>query len=231
MAGVKAAYDEGASVTSPTPRSPGSTTVRSADHRSRTRRRRGRSTPTRSAEAPARARCPLLRRPRVAVRGSPSPGRLDGADARDRRRGRRDRPHGSAGDGDDDHAPLWLLPVGTASGGQHPAAPRGRNGDDQQSGPPAPELLRRRCQIRPLERRQSTHARDEPDVFGPTFYLQAHYDALADFCDAIREGRTAAGRRGRRSPDARARRASEPTSWPQRPTKPPTRSTDSRRPR
>ncbi|MFB1065112.1 Gfo/Idh/MocA family protein [Natrinema sp. H-ect4] len=29
--------------------------------------------------------------------------------------------------------------------------------------------------------------RDEPDVFGPTFYLQAHYDALADFCDAIRE--------------------------------------------
>ncbi|ELZ10120.1 oxidoreductase domain protein [Natrinema thermotolerans DSM 11552] len=29
---------------------------------------------------------------------------------------------------------------------------------------------------------------DEPDVFGPTFYLQAHYDALADFCDAIREG-------------------------------------------
>ncbi|MFC6768345.1 Gfo/Idh/MocA family protein, partial [Natrinema soli] len=30
--------------------------------------------------------------------------------------------------------------------------------------------------------------RDEPDVFGPSFYLQAHYDALADFCDAIREG-------------------------------------------
>lgn len=29
---------------------------------------------------------------------------------------------------------------------------------------------------------------DDPDVFGPTFYLQAHYDALADFCDAIREG-------------------------------------------
>ncbi|ELY82713.1 Gfo/Idh/MocA family protein [Natrinema gari] len=29
---------------------------------------------------------------------------------------------------------------------------------------------------------------DEPDVFGPTFYLQAHYDALAAFCDAIREG-------------------------------------------
>jgi predicted dehydrogenase len=29
---------------------------------------------------------------------------------------------------------------------------------------------------------------DEPDVFGPTFYLQAHYDALADFCAAIREG-------------------------------------------
>ncbi len=29
---------------------------------------------------------------------------------------------------------------------------------------------------------------DEPDVFGPTFYLQAHYDALADFCEAIREG-------------------------------------------
>ncbi|WP_440772678.1 Gfo/Idh/MocA family protein [Natronorubrum sp. DTA28] len=27
----------------------------------------------------------------------------------------------------------------------------------------------------------------EPDVFGPTFYLQAHYDALEDFCDAIRE--------------------------------------------
>ncbi|MDQ2052591.1 Gfo/Idh/MocA family oxidoreductase [Natronolimnohabitans sp. A-GB9] len=26
----------------------------------------------------------------------------------------------------------------------------------------------------------------EPDVFGPTLYLQAHYDALADFCTAIR---------------------------------------------
>ncbi|OLZ40435.1 oxidoreductase [Natrinema saccharevitans] len=31
-------------------------------------------------------------------------------------------------------------------------------------------------------------AGDEPDVFGPTFYLQAHYDALADFCEAVREG-------------------------------------------
>ncbi|WP_049890061.1 Gfo/Idh/MocA family protein [Natronorubrum sulfidifaciens] len=29
-----------------------------------------------------------------------------------------------------------------------------------------------------------------PDVFGPTFYLQAHYDALADFCTAVREGET-----------------------------------------
>ncbi|MBZ6495738.1 Gfo/Idh/MocA family protein [Natrinema longum] len=29
---------------------------------------------------------------------------------------------------------------------------------------------------------------DDPDVFGPTFYLQAHYDALADFCGAIRAG-------------------------------------------
>lgn len=29
---------------------------------------------------------------------------------------------------------------------------------------------------------------DEPDVFGPSFYLQAHYDALADFCEAVREG-------------------------------------------
>ncbi|WP_247004879.1 hypothetical protein [Halosolutus gelatinilyticus] len=27
----------------------------------------------------------------------------------------------------------------------------------------------------------------EPDIFGPTFYLQAHYDALADFCEAVRE--------------------------------------------
>ena len=27
---------------------------------------------------------------------------------------------------------------------------------------------------------------DEPDVFGPTFYLQAHYEALSDFCEAIR---------------------------------------------
>ena len=32
----------------------------------------------------------------------------------------------------------------------------------------------------------SRFTRDEPDVFGPTFYLQAHYDALADFCNAIR---------------------------------------------
>ncbi|WP_408957977.1 Gfo/Idh/MocA family protein [Natrinema sp. 74] len=32
----------------------------------------------------------------------------------------------------------------------------------------------------------SRFTRDEPNVFGPTFYLQAHYDALADFCDAIR---------------------------------------------
>ncbi|MXV62531.1 Gfo/Idh/MocA family oxidoreductase [Natronorubrum sp. JWXQ-INN-674] len=31
---------------------------------------------------------------------------------------------------------------------------------------------------------------DEPDVFGPTFYLQAHYDALEDFCDAIRNDET-----------------------------------------
>ncbi|SFT00656.1 Gfo/Idh/MocA family protein [Halostagnicola kamekurae] len=28
----------------------------------------------------------------------------------------------------------------------------------------------------------------EPDVYGPTFYLQAHYDALADFVEAIRAG-------------------------------------------
>ncbi|NUB93877.1 Gfo/Idh/MocA family oxidoreductase [Haloterrigena sp. SYSU A121-1] len=27
---------------------------------------------------------------------------------------------------------------------------------------------------------------DEPDVFGPAFYLQAHYDALEDFCEAVR---------------------------------------------
>ncbi|UHQ95336.1 Gfo/Idh/MocA family protein [Haloterrigena alkaliphila] len=32
----------------------------------------------------------------------------------------------------------------------------------------------------------SRFTRDEPDVFGPTFYLQAHYDALEDFCDAVR---------------------------------------------
>jgi myo-inositol 2-dehydrogenase / D-chiro-inositol 1-dehydrogenase len=31
---------------------------------------------------------------------------------------------------------------------------------------------------------------DEPTVFGPTFYYQAHYDALADFCEAIRAGET-----------------------------------------
>lgn len=30
----------------------------------------------------------------------------------------------------------------------------------------------------------------ERTVFGPTFYLQAHYDALADFLDAVREGET-----------------------------------------
>ncbi|APW99279.1 oxidoreductase [Halobiforma lacisalsi AJ5] len=29
---------------------------------------------------------------------------------------------------------------------------------------------------------------DEPTVFGPTFYLQAHYRALEDFCDAVRAG-------------------------------------------
>ncbi|SDQ95131.1 Gfo/Idh/MocA family protein [Natronobacterium texcoconense] len=29
---------------------------------------------------------------------------------------------------------------------------------------------------------------DEPTVFGPTFYLQAHYRALEDFCEAIRDG-------------------------------------------
>ena len=34
----------------------------------------------------------------------------------------------------------------------------------------------------------SRFTRDEPDVFGPTFYLQAHYDALEDFCEAIRAG-------------------------------------------
>ncbi|QLG48563.1 Gfo/Idh/MocA family protein [Natrinema halophilum] len=34
----------------------------------------------------------------------------------------------------------------------------------------------------------SRFTNDEPDVFGPTFYLQAHYDALADFCEAIRAG-------------------------------------------
>ncbi|QRV17609.1 Gfo/Idh/MocA family oxidoreductase (plasmid) [Haloterrigena salifodinae] len=31
---------------------------------------------------------------------------------------------------------------------------------------------------------------DEPDVFGPTFYLQAHYDALEDFCEAVRNDET-----------------------------------------
>lgn len=31
---------------------------------------------------------------------------------------------------------------------------------------------------------------DEPDVFGPTFYLQAHYNALEDFCDAVRNDET-----------------------------------------
>jgi len=36
----------------------------------------------------------------------------------------------------------------------------------------------------------SRFTNSEPDVFGPTFYLQAHYDALEDFCDAIREGET-----------------------------------------
>ncbi|TYL37634.1 gfo/Idh/MocA family oxidoreductase [Natronococcus pandeyae] len=41
----------------------------------------------------------------------------------------------------------------------------------------------------------------EPNVFGPTFYLQAHYDALEDFCDAIRENETPpiSGLDGRRS--------------------------------
>lgn len=29
---------------------------------------------------------------------------------------------------------------------------------------------------------------DEPDVFGPTYYLQAHYEALSAFCAAIRAG-------------------------------------------
>ncbi|MEY7849675.1 Gfo/Idh/MocA family protein [Natrarchaeobius sp. A-rgal3] len=29
---------------------------------------------------------------------------------------------------------------------------------------------------------------DEPDVFGPTFYLRAHYDALAAFFEAVRAG-------------------------------------------
>ncbi|RQH00362.1 Gfo/Idh/MocA family protein [Natrarchaeobius oligotrophus] len=29
---------------------------------------------------------------------------------------------------------------------------------------------------------------DEPDVFGPTFYLRAHYDALADFLESVRAG-------------------------------------------
>ncbi|MFP8953069.1 Gfo/Idh/MocA family protein [Natrialbaceae archaeon A-arb3/5] len=31
---------------------------------------------------------------------------------------------------------------------------------------------------------------DEPDVFGPTFYLQAHYNALSAFCEAIRNDET-----------------------------------------
>ncbi|AXR78683.1 Gfo/Idh/MocA family protein [Natrarchaeobaculum sulfurireducens] len=30
----------------------------------------------------------------------------------------------------------------------------------------------------------------DPDVFGPTFYLQAHYEALLAFCEAIREDET-----------------------------------------
>ncbi len=29
---------------------------------------------------------------------------------------------------------------------------------------------------------------DRPDVYAPTFYLEAHYDALADFCQAIATG-------------------------------------------
>ncbi|OIB57174.1 Gfo/Idh/MocA family protein [Natrialba sp. SSL1] len=42
---------------------------------------------------------------------------------------------------------------------------------------------------------------DEPDVFGPTFYLQAHYEALSAFCEAIREGERPPidGEDGRRS--------------------------------
>lgn len=42
---------------------------------------------------------------------------------------------------------------------------------------------------------------EEPTVFGPTFYLQAHYNALADFCDAIRANETppVSGLDGRRS--------------------------------
>ncbi|WP_049904635.1 Gfo/Idh/MocA family protein [Natrialba asiatica] len=41
----------------------------------------------------------------------------------------------------------------------------------------------------------------ESDVFGPTFYLQAHYEALSAFCEAIRNGERPPvdGRDGKRS--------------------------------
>jgi myo-inositol 2-dehydrogenase / D-chiro-inositol 1-dehydrogenase len=42
---------------------------------------------------------------------------------------------------------------------------------------------------------------DDPTVFGPTFYYRAHYDALAEFCTAIRNDETPpiSGADGRRS--------------------------------
>ncbi|WP_049925536.1 Gfo/Idh/MocA family protein [Halopiger goleimassiliensis] len=43
--------------------------------------------------------------------------------------------------------------------------------------------------------------RDDPDVFGPTFYLQAHYEALSAFLEAVREDEEPPvdGERGRRT--------------------------------
>ncbi|RQG91249.1 gfo/Idh/MocA family oxidoreductase [Natrarchaeobius halalkaliphilus] len=65
---------------------------------------------------------------------------------------------------------------------------------------------------------------DEPDVFGPTFYLRAHYDALEAFLDAIRadESPPVEGTDGRRSIelaedayDHAARRGSEELEMPE----------------
>ncbi|THE62985.1 gfo/Idh/MocA family oxidoreductase [Salinadaptatus halalkaliphilus] len=42
---------------------------------------------------------------------------------------------------------------------------------------------------------------DDPDIFGPTFYYQAHYEALSAFCEAIQRDETPPvdGRDGRRT--------------------------------